>query len=205
MFRQFTVPFLALAMFLSAGCASMGRNTGSGALLGSAIGAGAGAIVGHQSGHRGAGAAIGAGLGALAGGLIGNSIDRSEEAAAARMEETEARVERALHEAGGRNTRLSVLDVIRMSQFGISDDLIMAKMDQTGSFYDLSASEIIDLKRSSVSERVIAYMLRTPSGEYAAVTPEAAGPGAADRAIYVRGMAVRPSTMPVSLRFSYCR
>jgi uncharacterized protein YcfJ len=202
MHRQFIISLLLLAAFLTAGCASMGRNARSGALLGTALGAGAGAIVGHQSGHRSAGAAIGAGLGALTGGLIGSAIDRSEEEAEDRARETDARVERALHEAGRNGGRLSVLDVIRMSQAGISDDLIMTKMDQTGSYYDLSASEIIDLTRSSVSERVIAYMLRPSRSEPALGATESTGP---DRPEYAWADSHHPRTLPISVGFSYCR
>jgi len=202
MSRQFTISLLLLAVLSSAGCASMGRNAKSGALLGTALGAGAGAIIGHQSGDRGAGAAIGAGFGALAGGVIGSAFDRSEEVADDRARETEARVERALHEAGRNGGRLSVLDVIRMSQAGISDDLIMAKMDQTGSYYDLSASEIIDLTRSSVSERVIAYMLRGPQMESSVGDARSVG---ADPAIYARGNPSRSVTLPLSVGFSYSR
>jgi hypothetical protein len=138
-------------------------------LLGSVLGAGAGAIAGYESGHTGRGAAIGAGIGALAGGLIGNSADAAEAVAEERAEKTEARVERALYEVGPANPPLSILDIIRMSQAGLSDEVIVAKIDQTGSYYRLTASEIIDLKRSSVSDRVIAFMLRSPPVEVARV------------------------------------
>ena len=156
---------LAAAVFLPIGCATSGRNTDAGTLLGAAIGAGTGAIIGHQTGHRGAGAAIGAGIGALTGGLIGNSIDRSEQETDRRIARAEARAERALYEVEA-NDRLSLLDVIRMSQAGIRDDIIVAKIDQSGASFDLSTQDIIDLKRSSVSERVIEHMLRTRPARY---------------------------------------
>lgn len=163
MSRYLIVASLVLAAALSSGCASMGRHAEDGILLGSLIGAGAGAIAGHQTGNRDAGAAVGAGLGAIAGGLIGRSLDEME----ADSREPEVRVERALHENCSRNEALSILDVVRMSQAGISDQLIMAKIEQTGSYYRLSASEIIDLKRSLVSDRVITFMLRSPDETYA--------------------------------------
>ncbi|MEN8150573.1 MAG: YMGG-like glycine zipper-containing protein [Planctomycetota bacterium] len=164
MSRYLIVTTLVLAVVLSAGCASTGRHAESGAVLGGLLGAGAGAILGHQSGDRNAGAAIGAGFGALTGSLIGGSLDDIER----ESKEREARTERALHEVREREARLSILDVIRMSQAGVSDSLVIAKIEQTGSYYELSASEIIDLKRSSVSDRVISFMLRSPDRRYAA-------------------------------------
>jgi len=201
--RHLIVVLLLLAAIPFAGCTSTGSRAASGALLGSAIGAGAGAIVGHQTGDAGPGAAIGAGLGALTGGLIGGALDQVDEEARSRADDTDVRVETALHEVRTREARLSILDVIRMSQAGISDDLIIAKMDQSGSYYDLSAAEIIDLRRSSVSERVISHMLRSPPREVVrerryrvrtrrVVVPADAGP-----------IGCPPLTVPVSFGFSY--
>lgn len=155
--RRLLAGLLALAALTAAGCTTAGRNTRSGTLLGAAIGAGTGAIVGHQSGHRGAGAAIGAGIGALSGALVGNAVDRSER-------ESAARTERALHEIRPRNapTHLSILDVIRMSQAGLGDRVINAKIDQSGASFDLSTQDVIDLKRSGVSDDVIRHMLARP-------------------------------------------
>jgi hypothetical protein len=164
MSRYLIVIFLVAAVSVSAGCASMGSRADSGAALGGLLGAGAGAILGHQTGHRDEGALIGGGLGVLTGAIIGDAMDDIER----ESQEREARVEKALHEVRERDERLSILDVIRMSQAGISDSLIIAKIDQTRSYYELSASEIIDLKRSSVSDRVISFMLRRPDRRYAA-------------------------------------
>lgn len=156
--RRLPVAWLAVATLFAAGCTSAGRNTRSGTLLGAAIGAGTGAIVGHQSGHRGAGAAIGAGIGALTGGLVGNAIDRSEQ-------ENAYRTERALREVRAESApaRLSILDVIRMSQAGLSDGVIIAKIDQSRAAFDLTTQDVIDLKRSGVSDGVIQHMLSRPA------------------------------------------
>lgn len=147
---------MAAVLLVGGGCASTGSNADSGTLLGAALGAGAGAIVGNQSGHSWEGAALGAGLGALTGGLMGSALDASE----ARAEAAEVRAEQALYEVE-RSRGVSILDVIRMSQAGVSDRVIAAKIDQTGSTYDLSAQEIIDLQSSGVSDRVIEHMIRT--------------------------------------------
>ena len=138
-----------------------------GVLLGAAIGAGAGAIVGHQRGHAGSGTAIGAGIGALTGGLIGNALDGQDEEMEERSALAEARVA-AAHEEVRQAEALSPLDVIRMSQAGVSDDLIIAKMDQAQAHYRLSAAEIIDLQLSGVSDRVIRRMLEAPPRPIAA-------------------------------------
>lgn len=160
------IALLAIAP-LAAGCTTSGRNTGAGVLLGSALGAGAGAIIGNQTGNAVDGAFIGAGLGGLTGGLIGNGLDRAEQEAAI----GDAQVEAALHEVQVSRGRLSILDVIRMSQAGVGDGLIIAKIDQSGSSFDLSASDIIDLKRSSVSDAVIQKMLQRSAPSYAATAP----------------------------------
>jgi len=161
--RWIFVGLTCLAVF-SAGCASAGRNTGAGTLLGGLLGAGTGAVVGHQLGDTEAGALVGAGVGALSGMMIGNALDRSEQEAEYRA----ARSEAALHEIRVSRGALSILDVIRMSQAGVSDEVIQAKIDRSGAVYDLSTEEIIDLKSSSVSDRVIAHMLRT---DYSAEPP----------------------------------
>jgi hypothetical protein len=158
----------------TAGCASPGRKTALGTVLGSAIGAGAGAIVGHQSGHGGSGTAIGAGVGALAGGLIGNAMDGQDEERDAALAQSEARTRQEVRRARAAQ-ELSVLDVIRMSQAGVSDSLIISKMNAVGAAYRLSASEIIDLQMSGVSDRVIQRMIDGPPRRYvaaeAAVSP----------------------------------
>ena len=153
--KKFATWGLMLVLVLAVGCASAGRNTGPGVLLGSAIGAGAGAIIGHQTGNAGQGALIGAGLGGLTGGLIGNALDRVEEEAAVHDAQNAAAIQELRYVQG----QLSILDVIRMSQAGVSDSIIVAKIDQSHSYFDLSAEEIIDLRMSGVSDTVIEHIL----------------------------------------------
>ena len=193
--RLILVGLVCLAL-VSAGCASAGRNTGAGTFLGGALGAGTGAIVGHQVGDTGAGAAIGAGVGALTGLLIGNALDRSEQEADYRAARTEA----ALYEVRAAQSGLSILDVIRMSQAGVSDEVIMAKIDRSGTVYDLTTAEIIDLKSSAVSDRVIAHMLR--SG-YPAEPPREIGAAYGEEQA---GGVCAPIAYPeITLSGAYCR
>jgi hypothetical protein len=188
-----TITALAILAILplAAGCATPGDKTTIGTLLGAAVGAGTGAIIGNQSGHAGTGVAIGAGLGALAGAMIGNAFDNVDE----QIEESEARNEEILREIDARGS-LSILDVIRLSQAGMSDNLIIAKIDQSGSRFDLSAQDMIDLKRSGVSERVIEHMIR--GGTTYRTTTYAVPAAAHERTTYGP-----PAPLPVSLHLGF--
>jgi outer membrane protein OmpA-like peptidoglycan-associated protein len=66
-----TAVVTTLAFVLVTGCATAGRDTALGAVLGGAGGAGIGALVGGKKG-----ALIGAGVGALAGGSVGLYLDK---------------------------------------------------------------------------------------------------------------------------------
>ncbi len=125
--------------------------TGTGALAGGAIGAGTGAIIGG-----GTGAAIGAAAGALGGGLIGAALDEQDRRI---MEQQSPNTLKRID----RGESLSIRDVKAMSKAGINDDTIMDLIDNTNSVFYLSADDIIDLKKSGVSQRVINYMVNTSS------------------------------------------
>jgi hypothetical protein len=49
--------------------------------------------------------------------------------------------------------------VIRLSKAGLSDDLIIEQIKKKGQRFDLSTDQLIQLKATSVSERVIAVMI----------------------------------------------
>jgi len=70
---------------------------------------------------------------------------------------------------------LTVIEIMDMVKSGLTDDLIIAAVKSKGKPFDLNGAEIIELKRSGVSQTVIEYML-DPSKPYAA--PNAA-PGTA--------------------------
>lgn len=164
MLRKPILPLAAALLPLLAGCASGGHHARSGSLLGAVLGAGSGAIIGHQTGDRGAGALIGAGIGAVAGALVGGAVDHAESDAAYRAAVAEERALRAV-EAG----EASILEVVRMSQAGLSDAVIVAMIDRSGAAYRLSVEDVIDLRRSGVSDAVIEHMLRRSSTSAAAV------------------------------------
>lgn len=61
-------------------------------------------------------------------------------------------------------------DVVKMAKAGISDDVIIAKIDQEKATFDLSAEDLASLKSAGVSERVLRRMTsRSPA---AAAAPD---------------------------------
>lgn len=147
--------YLATACILAAlcigGCMSpMGRPdyTASGALVGGATGA----IIGSMSKHTGTGAAIGA----VVGGLIGHDMDQEQEARLrAQAPQTMQRVEQG--------EPLTVSDVESLVKAGIGDDIIISQIRNSRTIYHLTTTDIIALKNNGVSERIIDYMINTPS------------------------------------------
>jgi len=134
--------------------------TGTGALAGGAIGAFSGAVIGGR--HAGEGALIGGAIGVITGGLIGHSMDQEEqERLRAQAPATYVRVEH--------NDPLAVADVKAMVASHVSDDVIISQIQNTRSVYHLSAADIIDLHNTGVSEKVVQYMINTPTSSV--VTP----------------------------------
>jgi uncharacterized protein YcfJ len=144
-------------------------NTGTGVLAGGATGAALGAIIGSASHSAGEGAAIGAGAGALLGGLIGHSADQQQQARL--QQQYPATYARA--QAG---TPLSLADVKAMSRAQVSDDTIIAQIINSHTVYHVSATDIIDLHHAGVSQKVIDYIVNTPSTNTTAVVAVAPPP-----------------------------
>jgi outer membrane lipoprotein SlyB len=156
--RQVIAGFAA-AMMLIAGCTTpegQPDRTATGALTGGALGAGTGAIIGSASGRAGAGALIGGAIGALTGGIIGNAMDQQQrEILAQQSPQTLVRVERG--------QPLGLADIKALSKTGISDEVIISQIRNSRTMYRLSTAEILDLKDSGVSDRVINFMINTPA------------------------------------------
>lgn len=130
------------------------NRTATGALIGGGFGAATGALVGH---HRGSGALVGGALGALAGGMIGQSMDMD----AAQRERLEAQAPQT-YQRVQQSQPLGLADIKALSKAGVSDDLIISQIINSHTVYQLTTADIIDLKNSGVSERVIDYMINTP-------------------------------------------
>lgn len=151
---------VAAVALLAAGCYTPGGQvdrTATGALTGAALGAGTGAIIGGASGGRaGEGALIGGAIGALAGGIVGSAMDQQQRETLARQSpQTLQRVEQG--------QPLAIADIKALSRAGVSDEVIISQIRNSRTAYRLSTAEIIDLKDSGVSSRVIDFMINTPS------------------------------------------
>jgi hypothetical protein len=142
------------------GCAT---KTQTGALVGGAGGAAVGAAIGSASGNAGKGALIGGAVGLIGGGLIGHGMDKADEAkekeARRRYEEEERysrRSSRSYADAGG--SRVTTEDVVAWTQQGKSDDVIIDRIDRSGSTFRLTETDEDALRDKGVSEGVIRAM-----------------------------------------------
>ncbi|MGA2069945.1 MAG: YXWGXW repeat-containing protein [Sedimentisphaerales bacterium] len=150
--------------------------TASGALAGGATGA----IVGSTA-HA---PLVGAAVGAVAGGLIGHGMDQAqEEQLRAQAPQTLQRVEQS--------QPLTVMDVKALVKADVSDDLVISQIRNSRTVYHLSTADIVDLKNSGVSERIIDFMINTPtqiqSAQAAGVVGTAPPPPVAEQVIVAPG------------------
>jgi uncharacterized protein YcfJ len=123
-------------------------------LIGGAFGALTGAAIGGR--HGGPDALFGAAAGALAGGLIGNAADRKQEARLkAQAPQTYERIDRG--------SPLSLADVKALAKVGISEDVTLCQIQNSRTVFHLSAADIIDLRDGGVSDKVVNFMINTPT------------------------------------------
>lgn len=142
---RFLNGLLALSLF----AASCQTKTGTGVLAGGALGAAVGGAAGG-----GSGALIGGAAGVIAGGLVGAALDESERRS---MNKSSPRtVERM-----DRGEPLTVNDIIKLHEGGVSDDTIIQYIKETQTTYTLSQTQIRRMQKAGVSQRVINYMLET--------------------------------------------
>ncbi len=127
-------------------------NTGTGAL----VGAGTGALIGGANGRGGEGALIGAAVGAIAGGLFGHLFDYEQQ--------------RRLHEQApityervDQVQPLSLADVKSLAKAGVNEDVIVNQIRNSRTVFHLSAADIIDLRDTGVTDKVVNYLINTPS------------------------------------------
>lgn len=141
-----------VAVACGAGC-QFSSNRGAGTAVGGGLGAVTGAIIGEGSGHPVAGAVVGALTGGAIGGLAGHAEDMREERDAA-----------IAHAQYLESTRqyLTNGDVIRMTQSGLSDDVIIGTIRQSYGRYELGPNEVIQLRTYGVSDRVIIALQQVP-------------------------------------------
>ena len=126
--------------------ASCSTNTGTGVIAGGILGAGIGGIVGGGNGSL-----IGSAAGIIAGGLMGAALDEQDRKAMGRN--SPRTVDRM-----DRGEPLTINDVIKLSQSGVSDDTIIRYMENTSSSYHLSQAQVRRLQDAGVSQRIIHEM-----------------------------------------------
>jgi uncharacterized protein YcfJ len=135
----------------SAGCESM-NNTEKGAAIGGGTGAVLGTAIGAATGRPLLGAGVGALAGTAGGALIGNDVDKSEQ------RQRDVQQAQALAAAQAQQQRLGIFDVIHMSQNGQDDQVIINQIRLTGSTFQLTPSDLDNLKAAGVSPAVITTM-----------------------------------------------
>lgn len=140
-----SIKFILLASVLTS-CAT---NMGTGMITGGVIGGGAGGLAGCTKGGL-----IGSAAGVIAGGLIGAALDEQDRRV---MERSSPRTVDRMD----RGETLTINDVIKLSQSGVSDDLIIQYIRQTNSSYTLSQAQIRRLQDTGVSQRVINDMIES--------------------------------------------
>jgi hypothetical protein len=151
-------------VLLAAGVVGCESKAGTGALIGAGGGALAGGAIGSMSHARaGEGALIGAGIGAIGGALIGHSMDKADEKKAQdRYAEREYDRRHASSGTGApQSTAVSKGDVITWTQQGTRDDLIIDRIERSGTVFHLTAADESDLRDRGVSESVIRAMRDT--------------------------------------------
>ncbi|HLB52337.1 MAG TPA: hypothetical protein VJK48_01335 [Chlamydiales bacterium] len=137
---------ILFAAFFTTSCAT---NTGIGVMSGGGVGAGAGGLLGGWGG-----ALVGAAAGALSGGLLGAVLDEQDRKVV--NQSSPRTLERM-----DRGDPLTLNDVIRLSQVGVSDETIIKYLNETGSIYQLTQTQIRRLQDAGVSERIIHFMAET--------------------------------------------
>jgi len=146
--------------FGAVGCET---KAGTGALIGAGSGAAIGGLIGSNSHARaGEGALIGAGVGALGGALVGNAMDEQD-----RKKEQERReheyADYNYHrtEAAYQGGPVTKRDVMKWSSRGTRDDVIIDRIERSGTVFHLARADEQDLRDAGVSEMVIQEMRAT--------------------------------------------
>jgi len=144
MLKKSSILLFIVGTMVIAGCES---KSGSGALIGGAGGAAIGSIVGG-----GEGALIGGAAGAITGGVIGAILDHQDQKNLQRESlHTYQRIERG--------DKLSVNDVINLSNANVEENKIINLIEKTNSHYTLNIYQIDQLRKAKVSEKVISFMI----------------------------------------------
>lgn len=141
--------FYIISLIFPLCMASCATNTGTGVISGGTVGAGLGGIT-----AKGTGAIIGGAAGLIAGSLIGYALDEQDRKV---MEKSSPRTVDRMD----REEPLTLNDVIKLSQGGVSDGAIIQYIHEQKTTYHLTQTQVRRLRDAGVSARVIQYMQET--------------------------------------------
>ena len=160
---------VGFALLLAVGAGSLGCETKAqtGALVGGAGGAAIGGLIGstHHS-QAGAGALIGAGVGALGGYIVGNELDKKDQREGAPSAREDGKYSSESSAPISRELTVSKKDVIRWTNEGVKDEIIIDRIDRSGTRFDIRASDENELRDAGVSEEVVRAMKATRVARY---------------------------------------
>ncbi|QGJ69076.1 Hypothetical protein PBC10988_7420 [Planctomycetales bacterium 10988] len=126
---------------------------------GTAFGAGTGAVLGAIVGEAASNNPLaGAAIGTVAGAVVGNAVGSS-------MDEMEARNRAAIEAQLGQQIpvgRVTVQDVVSLSNSRIADELIINHIRGNGMVAPLTTNDLVYLNNAGVSPNVIAVMQEPP-------------------------------------------
>ncbi|MBM3198034.1 MAG: hypothetical protein FJZ58_02105 [Chlamydiae bacterium] len=144
--KALMISLSSLAVILS----SCETKTQTGALTGAGVGALAGGLIGGNA----VGAVIGGAVGAAGGALIGAALDAQD------RDKLQQNAPSTLNKIDNVQ-QLGIQDVEAMASNGLSDEVIIAQIQNTHSTFQLTSEQIIELKNAGVSQHVIEYMIQT--------------------------------------------
>lgn len=152
--RQLCVVILASFMLCSSsGCRTVGPNAAGGGAFGGLAGGLAGAAIGASEGKAPEGALIGALTGATVGTVAGSAIDRAEQ---------RDQLDYQRYQDGQRLAAITTDQVVRMTQSGLSNDVIARQIMNQGIVRRPSIDELIQLKNQGVDDSVIQAIQNAP-------------------------------------------
>ena len=155
-------------VLLAVAAGSLGCETKAqtGALVGGAGGAAIGGLIGstHKS-QAGAGALIGAGVGAIGGYIVGNELDKKDQREGGATASDHGRYSESSVPIS-RELTVSKKDVIRWTNEGVKDEIIIDRIDRSGTRFEVRASDENELRDAGVSEEVVRAMKATRVARY---------------------------------------
>jgi len=77
----------------------------------------------------------------------------------------------ALGPAAGFAQAVTIADLVKLKDAGLTDDILVALIESDGSKFTLTANDIIEIRRQGLSERVILAMLKTAVSKVPAQAP----------------------------------